>query len=61
MYACIRETGRGFFARVCTPCNATAIFRDPPPPRHTKEPESHWQGSGLKRITSRATVGGDLA
>jgi hypothetical protein len=32
MYACSRETRRGFFARVCTPSNATANFRDPPPP-----------------------------
>ena len=32
MYACICETGRGFFAGVCTPSNATVIFRDPPHP-----------------------------
>src|SRR5215217_5059377 len=31
MYACILETGRGFFEGVCAPCNATAHFRDPPP------------------------------
>jgi hypothetical protein len=61
MYACIPEIGCGFFAVVCTLSNATAIFRDPPPPRNTKEPEPHWQGSGLKRTTLRATVGGALA
>jgi hypothetical protein len=36
MYACILETTRGFFEGVCTPSNATANFRDPPPPRNTK-------------------------
>src|SRR5215218_7306748 len=30
-YACILETGRGFFERVCAPCTASAHFRDPPP------------------------------
>jgi hypothetical protein len=30
MYACISEIERGFFEGVCTPSNATAIFRDPP-------------------------------
>jgi hypothetical protein len=61
MYACIRETGRGFFEVVCASSNATANFHDPPPPRNTKEPEPHCQGSGPKRITSRATVDGALA
>src|SRR5215217_8085072 len=31
MYACILETGRGFFEGVCAPGNASAYFRDPPP------------------------------
>ena len=48
----------GFFAGVCAPSNATAIFRDPP---NTKEPEPWQRGSGPKRITSHATVGGALA
>jgi hypothetical protein len=30
MYACVHETGVGFFERVCAPSNATANFRDPP-------------------------------
>ena len=34
MYACIREARARFFEGVCTPSNATAIFRDPPPPNH---------------------------
>ena len=36
MYACIPEIGRGFFQGVCAPNNATAYFRDPPPPPHTR-------------------------
>jgi hypothetical protein len=56
MYACIRETGRGFFEEVCAPSNASANFCDPPPPRDTKEPEPWQWGSGPKRITSRATL-----
>jgi hypothetical protein len=32
-----------------------------PPLRNTREPESHCRDSGRKRITSRATVDGDLA
>jgi hypothetical protein len=32
MYACVYETGSGFFVGVCTPSNATANFRDPPRP-----------------------------
>jgi hypothetical protein len=35
MYACVHETGSGFFDGVCTLSNATAIFRDPPPPCHS--------------------------
>jgi hypothetical protein len=31
MYACIRETERGFFEGVCPPSSATAHLRDPPP------------------------------
>jgi hypothetical protein len=33
MYACVHETGRGFFEGVCTTSNATAYSCDPPPPR----------------------------
>jgi hypothetical protein len=61
MYACILETGRGFFEWVCTPSSTTANLHDPPPPRNAKEPEPHGQGSGPKRITRRPTVNGDLA
>jgi hypothetical protein len=32
MYACISETGRGFFAVVCGGENRPPTFRDPPPP-----------------------------
>jgi len=32
MYACILETGRGFFEGVCAPSNRTARFHDPPLP-----------------------------
>ena len=31
MYACVHETGVGFFEGVGTPRNATAHLRDPPP------------------------------
>jgi hypothetical protein len=31
MYACISETGRGFFAEVCGGENRPPTFRDPPP------------------------------
>jgi hypothetical protein len=61
MYACILETGRGFFEGVCTPSKATAHSYDPPPARNAIEPEPHWQGSGPKWITSRPTVNGALA
>jgi hypothetical protein len=61
MYACIPEISGGFFEGVCAPSNATAHLRDPPSPRNAKEPEPHWQGSGTKRITRRATVDGALA
>jgi hypothetical protein len=30
MYACVLETGRGFFKGVCAQSNATANLRDPP-------------------------------
>jgi hypothetical protein len=33
MYACILETGRGFFEGACALGNATAYFRDPLPYR----------------------------
>src|SRR5215216_583282 len=61
MYAYICETGARFFEGVRTPSNATVHSRDPPPPRKTKEPESHCQGSGPKWITPHATVSGPLA
>jgi hypothetical protein len=31
MYACILETGRGFFGGVCVPSNAIAHLHDPRP------------------------------
>ena len=34
MYACAYETESGFFAGVCAPRNATAIFCDPPYLQH---------------------------
>jgi hypothetical protein len=61
MYACIRETGRGFFEGVCPPSNATANFHDPPPPLSAKEPEPWQWGSGPKWIMRHVTVGGPLA
>jgi hypothetical protein len=61
MYACIRETGRGFFEGVCAPSDATAIFRDPPPPRNAQRTGALRQGSGLKRITIHSTMSIDLA
>jgi len=61
MYACIPENGGGFFEGVCAPSNATANFRDPPPPHNTKEPEPRQWDSGPKGITRRATVDGALA
>src|SRR5688500_11356394 len=36
MYACISEIGGGFSEGVCTPCNATANFCDPPHPATQK-------------------------
>jgi hypothetical protein len=39
MYACVRGIWRGYFKGVCTPSNAIANFRDPPPPLSAKEPE----------------------
>ena len=64
MYACIPEMGLGFFEGACTPSNATANFRDPPPPldsrmdsgRDAQAPEPHWFmencGYGLSRMHS---------
>ena len=58
MYDCVPENGGGFFEGVCTPSNATAHSCDPPlPTRSAREPESCWQGCGLKKITRHATVG----
>jgi hypothetical protein len=31
MYACVLETGCGFFGGVCTPSSTTAHLRNPPP------------------------------
>jgi hypothetical protein len=61
MYAYNLEIGGGFFQGVRAPGNANAHSYDPPPPRNTKESEPWLWGSGPKRITSHATVGGDLA
>jgi hypothetical protein len=61
MYAYISENGGGSFDGVCAPSKATAHSYDPPPTRNTKEPEPHCQGSGQKRITSRASVSVDSA
>jgi hypothetical protein len=58
MYVCIHETGRGYFAGVRAPSNATARSCDPP--RNAKVPEPCPWGSGPKRITSRAIVDGAL-
>ena len=42
MYACIAESERGFFEGVCAPNDATAHFRDPPPPiRESQRPVPH--------------------
>jgi hypothetical protein len=49
MYACVYGIGSGFLAGVWTPSNATAIFRDPPPPRNTKE-----TGAPLPRLRPEA-------
>ena len=61
MYACVVETGRGFFEGACAPSNATAHFCDPPPLRNAKRPEPWQWGSGQKRIMRRVIVNGDLA
>src|SRR5215204_236097 len=39
MYACVHETGRGFFGRVCALGDQARISSDPPPPRNRKAPE----------------------
>jgi hypothetical protein len=61
MYACIPEIDDGFFEGVCPLSNATANFRDPPPPLSAKEPEPWQWGPGPMWIMRRVTVGGDLA
>jgi len=61
MYAYVLEPGRGFFEGVCARSNATANFRDPPPPLSAKEPEPWQWGSSPMWITRRVTVGGALA
>jgi hypothetical protein len=42
MYACNCETGRGFFAGVFTPSNATAHSCDPPPPSSKRRLVLHY-------------------
>jgi hypothetical protein len=32
MYACVHQTGRGFFAGACRSEDLPPTFRDPPPP-----------------------------
>ena len=63
MYACIVETGGGFFAVVCAPSNATANSYDPPPPRSAKEPEPWQWGSGsyALRVGWVVGIGGCIA
>jgi hypothetical protein len=59
MYACILETGRGFFEGVCTPGNATANFRDPPPPslkRRLVLPYSKFSGQVFARHTITVAI-----
>src|SRR5215207_2276760 len=57
MYACIPEIGRGFFAGVCAPSNATAHSCDPPPPPHTSRIDSSdaSRGKGERRKFSLAS------
>src|SRR5215210_1130664 len=60
MYACYRGTGCGFFGGVRALATPALESSDPPPPRNTKEPEPHRQGSGPKWITRYAIADGDL-
>jgi hypothetical protein len=54
MYACIRETRRGFFEGVCTLRDQARISSDPLPSPNANEPEPHYQDSGRRR--SRAVL-----
>jgi hypothetical protein len=59
MYACTRETGGGFFEGVCPPSNATANFRDPPPPsleRRLVLPCSKFSGQVFARHTITVSI-----
>ena len=53
MYACIFETGRGFFEGVCAPSNVTAYFYDPPPPIRESTPAnaSHSKENGASSMS----------
>jgi hypothetical protein len=54
MYACILESGYGFFEGVCAPSSTTAHLRDPPHPsiREYTQGDALWlSGSpGLRRM-----------
>src|SRR5215208_6649396 len=59
MYACVRETGRGFFAWVRTPSNAAAQLHDPPPPslkRRLLLPCSTFSGQVFARNTITVAI-----
>jgi hypothetical protein len=54
MYACTSEVVGGIFEGVCTPSNATANFRDLPPPA-TQKNRSPANGAPIRR-GSRAAL-----
>jgi hypothetical protein len=59
MYACIPETGRGFFEGVCTLVDIPAQFCDPPPPSFERRfvlPSSQVSGQVFTRHTVAVTV-----
>ena len=59
MYACIPEIGCGFFEGVSTPSNATANFRNPPPPslkRRLVLPYSKCSGQVFARNTITVAI-----
>jgi hypothetical protein len=59
MYACLYEIRGGFFSGVCTLSNATANFRDPPPPPNANEPDPVARTparSGSHAVLSSATL-----
>jgi hypothetical protein len=60
MYACIHETGRGFFTGVCTFSNTTANFHDPPPSPDNSRIDSRQREAevnGADRMPSARSVG----